>query len=336
MASPQVQSLDWGDVVTTTLENRSKSLADNITNNNALLARLKKTSSPFDGGREIIQELAYAQNQTFLWYSGAEPLNIALNDTMTAARFPIKQSAISVVITGLEQIQNSGEEAMMNLLEQREAIAEDTFENQMSAGVYSDGTAFGGKQIGGLALLISKAPTSGIVGGIDAGAQVWWRNLAFNSATDAVGALTTPSTAPGLMQQYFNKICLSAKRNSQGIDMVVADTNYYSFFAQSLQALQRITDSGNSSQGLGFTSLKYYGAGMSVDIILDGGKGGQIPTNTAYFINSKYIHYKPFSKRNFKVIGGDRVNVNQDAIVRIMAWAGNMTTNNRSLQAVLF
>lgn len=66
MASPLVTSIDWGDVTTTTLENRSRTLADNITNNNALLAHLKAKgrSKPFSGGREIMQELRYAQNQT--------------------------------------------------------------------------------------------------------------------------------------------------------------------------------------------------------------------------------------------------------------------------------
>src|ERR1700730_7329361 len=158
MASPLITSVDWGDVVTTTLENRSRKLADNITNNNALLSfiRTKGRSRPCSGGREIYEELRYAQNQTFLWYSGYEPLNIALNDTMTAARFPLKQAAIAVVISGLEEIQNSGEEAMINLIAERTDIAEKTFNNQMSAGIYSDGTAFGGKQIGGLALLVSK------------------------------------------------------------------------------------------------------------------------------------------------------------------------------------
>lgn len=69
MASPQVVSVDWGDVVTTTLENRSGKLADNISNNNALLSMLKAKgkAKPFSGGREIFQELRYAQNQTFMW-----------------------------------------------------------------------------------------------------------------------------------------------------------------------------------------------------------------------------------------------------------------------------
>jgi hypothetical protein len=333
MASPQSFNVDWGDVVTTTLESRSKKLADNITNNSALLFRLKKRGNmaSFTGGREIMQELAYAQNQTFLWYSGYEPLNIALNDTMTAARFPIKQAAIAVVISGLEEIQNSGEEAMMSLIAERTKIAEDTFWNQMSAGIYSDGTAFGGKQIGGLALLISKAPTTGIVGGIDAGAQVWWRNLAINNATDAIGVASAST-----MQSYFNKGTLNLKRNSDGVDMIVADTNFYSFYLTSLQTIQRIQTEGDEMAGAGFTALKYFGAGKSVDVILDGGKNGQIPPNTAYFINSEFIKYRPSSERNFKVIGGDRANVNQDAIVRLSAWAGNLTVSNRSLQGVLF
>src|ERR1700693_6299827 len=201
MASPLVTSIDWGDVTTTTLENRSRTLADNITNNNALLSRLKMKGrqKPFSGGCEIMQELRYAQNQTFMWYSGFEFLNVSLNDTMTAARFPIKQAAISVTLSGLEELMNRGEEEMIDLIESRVDTAEDTFWNQMSAAVYSDGTAFGGKQMNGLALLVSKAPTAGIVGGIDRGAQVWWRNVAVNANTDSRGVVTNTN-----IQSYMN------------------------------------------------------------------------------------------------------------------------------------
>lgn len=333
MASPLVTSVDWGDVTTTTLENRSGTLGDNITNNNALLATLKKKGKqkPFAGGREIMQELRYAQNQTFMWYSGTEYLNVSLNDTMTAARFPIKQASIAVVLSGLEGLQNASDEQMIDLIESRVDTAEDTFWNQMSAGVYSDGTGFGGKQLSGLALLISKAPTSGVVGGIDRSQQVWWRNVAVNANTDTRGVVTSSN-----IQSYMNTTTTGVKRNSDGIDTIVFDTNYYNAYLTSLQTIQRITAAPSSKAGIGFTSLKYYGAGKEVDVYLDGGKNGQIPTNTGYFINSEYLFYRPHSARNFKVIGGDRSNVNQDAIVRIMAWAGNMTANNLSLQAVLW
>lgn len=334
MASPLVVNVDWGDVVTTTLENRSRELADNITNNNSLLLYIKDHGheTPFTGGREIMQELRYAQNQTFLWYSGYEPLNISLNDTMTAARFPLKQAAIAVVISGLERIQNSGREAMIELVRARIDTAEDTFWNQMSAGIYSDGTGFGGKQIGGLALLISKTPTVGVVGGIDRAAQTWWQNLSVNANLDARGVVTATN-----IQSYMNSTAISLKRNTDGVDLIVTDNNYYLAYLSSLQTIQRITQEGSAKRiGAGFTSLKYYGAGKSVDVVLDGGKNGQIPANTMYFINTDYLYFRPSTECDFRVIGGDRANVNQDMIVRIYAWAGNMTICNSSLQGVVW
>lgn len=333
MASPQVVSVDWGDVVTTTLEYRAKTIADNITNNNAALSYITKRgrAKPWDGGREIYQPVRYAQNQSFMWYSGTEFLNISLNDTMTAARFSIKQCSEAIVLSGLEDLQNSGEEAMYDLIEERAETAEATFENMMSAGVYSDGTGFGGKQIGGFALLISKAPTSGLVGGIDRGAQTWWRNASINANTDSRGLITLAN-----IQSYMNSTTIGLKRNSDGVDLICADNNLYLAYLNSLQAIQRITSDGKGTVGAGFTSLKYYGAGKEVDVILDGGKNGQIPANTMYLLNTDYLLYRPHARRNFKVIGGDRSNINQDAIVRIMAWGGNMTSNNLSLQGVLW
>ena len=54
MASPNMS-----EIVATTLRNRSGSLADSVTDNNALLARLKKKGKvrPFSGGRTIVEEI---------------------------------------------------------------------------------------------------------------------------------------------------------------------------------------------------------------------------------------------------------------------------------------
>ena len=51
MASPNLS-----EIVTTTLRNRSGKLADNVTNNNALLNRLNKKGNvkPVDGGRSLL------------------------------------------------------------------------------------------------------------------------------------------------------------------------------------------------------------------------------------------------------------------------------------------
>ncbi len=329
MPSPLVTSVDWGDVVTTTLELRSKKVSDNTTNNNALLAYLRDRGNeePVNGGREIMQELRYAENQSFMFYSGYEYLNISLNDTMTAARFPWKQAAIAVTLSGLEDLQNSGEAEMMSLITQRVKGAESTFENQMSAAIYSDGTGWGGKQINGLQALVSLTPTVGVVGGIDRSGQTWWRNASTN--------LGSSPTAANIVSQ-MNAMVVGLKRNSDGVDLIVADNNYYLAYLGALQLIQRITGEPRKKAGSGFTSLAYYGAGKEVEVVLDGGKNGQIRPNTMYFLNTDYLHFRPHARRNYKVIGGDRQNVNQDATVRIMGWAGNFTADNLSLQGALW
>ena len=50
------------EIVTTTLRNRTGTLADNFSRNNALIRRMAKkdTIETFDGGRTIVQELEYA------------------------------------------------------------------------------------------------------------------------------------------------------------------------------------------------------------------------------------------------------------------------------------
>ena len=60
------------EIVTTTIQSRTGVLADNMSNNTALLLRLKRKGNvkPVSGGDVILQELDYAENSTFRRYSG--------------------------------------------------------------------------------------------------------------------------------------------------------------------------------------------------------------------------------------------------------------------------
>jgi hypothetical protein len=51
--------------------------------------------------------------------------------------------------------------------------------------------------------------------------------------------------------------------------------------------------------------------------------------------NTKYIHWRPHARRNMVPLDPDRFSVNQDAMVRLIGWAGNMTLSNAFLQGVL-
>lgn len=321
MPSPNT---NFTEIVTTTLRNRSKVLADNVTENNALLMRLNKRGNvkTVSGGRTIVQELEYAENGTYKRYSGYETLDIAPSDVFTAAEFDWKQAAVAVSISGLEQLQNSGPDAVIDLLESRIRNAERTMKNNLAADIYSDGTADSGKQIGGLQLIIDTTPSTGTVGGIDAStsANAFWRNFAENGTN----TITTANIQARMNNTYTNLV-----RGNDAPDLLVADNIMYNLYLGSLQTIQRITDDKMAQAG--FTSLKYMGA----DLVLDGGIGGNCPTRTMYFINTNYLFFRPHRDRNMVPIGDDRFSVNQDAMVKLIGFAGNMTVSNRQLQGVL-
>lgn len=314
------------EIVATTLRNRTGKLADNVTKNNALLYRLKSRGrvKPVSGGRTIIQELNYQENGTYKRYSGYETLNISPSDVFTGAEFNYAQAAVAVSISGLEMLQNSGENAIIDLLEGRVENAEQTLTNNIALDVYSNGTADGGRQIGGIQLLIGTTNNSGIIGGIDASIWAFWRNVAFSGVTNGGAAVSTAN-----IQSYMNRVWLQLVRGADSPDLIVADNNYYRFYLESLQAIQRIASEEMGE--IGFTSLKY----MNADVVLDGGFGGGAPTNSMNFLNTKYIFFRPHADRNFAPLGDERFAVNQDAMVKLIGFAGNLTCSNRFLQGVL-
>lgn len=315
------------EIVTTTIQSRSRKMADNNTNNNALLSRLNERGNikSVGGGDVILQELSFADNSTVKNYSGYEELDISPSEVFSAASFDWKQKAVAVAISGLEQLKNSGKERMIDLLEARIANAEASMENSVATDLYSDGTGDGGKQIGGLQLLIADTPTN-TVGGIDRNTAIgaFWRNISFDATTDGSAAATSSN-----IQGYMNNVYSQLVRGRDRPDLIVADNNYYGLFWASLQTIQRVTSDKMATAG--FTSLKF----VDADVVLDGGVGGGCPVNHMYFLNTKYIHFRPHRDRNFVPLGGERFAVNQDAIVKLIVWAGNMTLSNGRLQGVL-
>jgi hypothetical protein len=312
------------DIIATTIQNRSGVIADNVTKNNALLSYLKRRGNQktFSGGNTIMQELSFAENANASWYSGYETLPVAAQDVISSSEYQIKQCAVPVTISGLEQLQNAGKEQIIDLLESRIAVAESTMANLVAAGIYSTGTGFGGKEITGLAAQVATDPTTGVVGGIDRATWTFWRNKVFDASTNG-GAATTPAN----IQLYFNTLWANLVRGQDRPDLIVVDNAYWGMYMASLQAIQRFTSSTDAT--LGFVSVKY----MDADVVLDGGIGGFMASKEAYFLNTKYIHYRPHSARNMVPLSPkSRYSVNQDAEVQILAWAGNLTMSGAQFQ----
>lgn len=314
---------NWTEILTTTLESRNKEFADNVTNNNALLARLNEKGRvrSATGGNVIIEELEYAENSTFQFFTGYEVLNIDPSDVFTAAEFDWKQANVNVSASGLEiEVQNTGKEKVIPLLEKRIANAKRTAANKMSESVYSDGTGTSGKELDGLQKLIADDPTTGTVGGIDRSdsTNVFWRNQTSGDAT-----LATADNVRTEMQAMW----LETKRGRDTVDLIVTDQTLYSLFWDSLTDIQRIASDKEATAG--FESLKY----VTADVIYDGDSG--IAASHMYFLNTDYIYLRPHATRNW-VPMDKKASVNQDAMIVPLTWAGNLTMSNAARQGVIW
>ena len=331
------------DIIATTIQNRSGELADNVTNNNALLRRLKSKGNvrPFGGGNVILEEIMYVDQSTINAnsYSGYEIINIAPNSPISAAQYSITQYAAAVTMSGLEMLQNSGKEAIIDMMEGRVRVAESQLMNRIDYDLYQDGTGNSSKNLTGLAAAVPDTPTSGTYGGIDRANFAFWQSVSYSGTTNGGAAVSSAN-----IQAYMTALGIRLVRGSDKADLWIADNTYYQYYVNSLQAIQRVNSDGGGNAGSGFASLKFYGGGMAADVVLGGGVNYDI--NTAgtdggatsahmWALNTNYIFFRPHRDRNFVPIGGERQSVNQDAIVKLMGWAGNLTTSNSSLQGVL-
>jgi hypothetical protein len=300
---------DFSEIITTTIRNRRRKLFDNVSENNALLTRLRSKGNieMVSGGRSLVEELDYAENSTYKRYSGYEVLDISPSDVLSAAEYNWKQVAVAVTISGLEKLQNSGREAMINLLKARIKNAERTLANNMSTDIYSDGTADGSKQIGGLQHLV---------------AYTFWRNQEYTGAA----AMTTGALALTALTSLWLECC----RGNDKPDLIPMDNVAFRYFMESMQDIQRISSSDVATSG--FQTLKF----ITADCVLDGGYGGQIDNAepTFYMLNTNYLRLRVHKDRNFVPLSPDRHSVNQDATVRLIGWAGNLTMSNAFVQGV--
>jgi predicted transcriptional regulator of viral defense system len=107
----------YDEVFTTTLANRSKTMKDNVSKNNALLSRLKEKGNfrPISGGSKILEELEYGEGD-MVWYSGYDTISYTPKQLFTAAEYALKLCAVPVAISGEEFLMNNDKEQVMDLL----------------------------------------------------------------------------------------------------------------------------------------------------------------------------------------------------------------------------
>lgn len=316
----------WNELLASTMHNVRAKFTDNIFRKRPLLEHLLSNGRVriVDGGISIVEPLLYVEGNADT-YGEWDLITVTPVNTLTAAQFPWKQFYATIAISGLEEAQNSGRNARINLVEAKVKQAEQTLRSKLSKmlyGTYSSATP--ANDFYSLATVIDATTP---VGGIDPATEAWWASYeAAVGAVDAAGLETAMRTA----------VMTTSDNGSDEIDAIFTDPATYAFYESTLTPQVRYTDT--SKANLGFRNLLFENAPVMWD--------ADCPAGTMYGINSEYVSLAIHRDRNFEqspftdnlagsVAGESGAGVGSasatalDARVSFITTYGNLTTNNR-------
>ena len=133
----------YQQILSMALEDRSSSYEDLVSNNNALLAVMRRKGlwQSYSGPR-IRQTLQIAK-QVAQWYSGYDQLLNPAIDLFNDAYFDPKMVVVPIVLSMQEILNNQGENQLEDVLDAYMEAAERSLEDTMDAALYGDDTANG-------------------------------------------------------------------------------------------------------------------------------------------------------------------------------------------------
>lgn len=303
---------NFNQILSTTLNNYSKRLTDNIFTGRGLTWYLTdKGRMRFeDGGNKIIEPLVHATNGTVSSYADNDAISLTAQTGISAAEFDWKQLAGSVVINGIDEAKNSGESAVLNLLDAKIMQLEESMKETFNTMFFGNGTGNSGKDWHGLQQLIL-GNTAGSVGGIDPTTNAYWRSYVESTAE---------ALSMAKMITAYNTASVGADRP----DAVFTTQTLFEKYEALLQPNLRYMDTKMADAG--FQNLLFKAAPVTFDL--------SCPAGNVFFLNSKYLQLvghkdKWFSQTDFVRREG------YDIRYALIFCYGNLTIRNRARHARL-
>jgi hypothetical protein len=308
------------------IEERSSSYQDLVSNNNALLAVMRRKGlwQTYSGPR--IRQTLQIGKQVAQWYSGYDQLLNPAIDLFNDAYFDPKMVVVPIILSMQEILNNEGSNQLMDVLDSYMEAAEKALEDTMDAALYSDGSGNGGKQLTGLATAVPITPTNNY-GGIDRNTNTIWRTTTFNVNTPFLAGST--QVTKDTIRPLLNYVMTNRSRGRDYADLLIMSPEHYAAYDAATIAIQR--QQGDTSLGkLGFSALEYIGGGKRAEIVLDGGIGSNMPADTTFGLNTDSLRLRYHPNRNFdKLFEGDgQMPIDKDAIAQFIGWMGELTMTN--------
>jgi len=286
-------------------------LVDNIFKSNPLLTYLKKRKQHYDGGYKIVEPLIYGDVNGITSYKLYDTITYDTSIPISAAEFEPKNIVAPIIISHDEELKNSGEVQVINLLKSKIRIVEETLKSSLTTMLYSDGTGNSGKDMDGLGIAIED---TGTYGGIDRDTYTWWQSKVSSNNP------SSPGTAATLDLDNMVRLFLSISDGNDQPDLIICGlATWHEYYKQIETKALLTTELSKTLANYGFQTLEF----MSKPITAD----PNCPEGKMYFLNSKYLKFRVHSKADFATTKF-RADDTRLAKKQEILLTGNITINN--------
>ena len=308
ITAPSTNTTYYDALLTTTLDAfvGSGALFDQIFKDSAFLTLLRLSDSVIrqNGGERIRVPLMYGTNNTIKSYEGYDVLDTTPQDGLTTAFFEWKEIGGTISISRKEERQNSGEAAILNLLESKIRQARMSLTEELSRQIVLgtvESSEFvpgnGGKDMNPLGYFLRKDvtadPTSGGNVGNIAASNAWWRakSAAFGSSLDTGNAFQFDATTYKGLVVALRRLYNHCSRGSGGSPTIfLFDQVSYETYENALDEKVRYTNTKLAD--MGFDNIKLRGATCIWDEIVPDVENGTaaITKGTVFALNTNFFH----------------------------------------------
>lgn len=301
-----------GQALAAAMPRFEKTFKDQVFDETPTLNYLKNNGGieEVDGGASYIQVPLMHAIGTSEWFSGTDSLDVTPVDTLDAAQYYWRNLNASIVITLEDELNNSGKEQIVRLLDAKIKQAKLTLSDNLSESIFTGTGSEARKRIVGLQTLVG----TGTVAGIAGATYTDWQS--YVEATG--GALTI-----AYMKVAKNTINLG--KGGSPVKFIPTTQTLFEKYESLLTPTYQMDPMVRSKEAerlgdVGFTALSYAG----VPVVID----EDVPSGEMYFLNAENLKLYVHSMANNKMTDANSP-VDQHISARHIVMRCALTTNRR-------
>lgn len=303
-------ALTYDDISSKTNKFIVPRLVDSVYKASPLFTRLRTNNMErFEGGTSIRHPLMYAELKGGAFSRGGT-FDTSYVQTDTALEVNVKYYYVNATLFGTDNVLNRGPEAAMSYVESKMVNAAGKMAKLLGTDIFLDGQGTGSTtiQLDGMAASVDDGNQFSSYAGLTRSDIATGANSGINAYYKSVVTMALSDVQTAFGATWFG---------SEHVDLIVTTQAIWDIFWNKIQPQQRFMEESSDVAKIGFQSLKYNGASVTVD--------QYCPATKMYGLNTKYVQFwiSTLPKYQFGFTGWKEAQ-NTDDVAGQYLFAGNL------------